>query len=88
MPGVVGSSHLSPITPIPFDTSNSKLNPFSPSTPGLHRPEQELPALSLMLSKKKFQPTTPYSFSKVSIEIILHLFAIFTTNVFVSLQME
>eukprot|EP00800_Vazella_pourtalesii_P012109 TRINITY_DN287_c0_g2_i3.p1 TRINITY_DN287_c0_g2~~TRINITY_DN287_c0_g2_i3.p1 ORF type:complete len:508 (+),score=96.19 TRINITY_DN287_c0_g2_i3:64-1587(+) len=66
MPGAVGSSHLSPITPIPYDATNSKLNSFSPSTPGLHRPEHELQAISVMLSKKKLQPTTPYSFPKLT----------------------
>lgn len=87
MPAAVGSSHLSPITPIPYDATNSKLNSFSPSTPGLHRPEHELQAISVMLSKKKLQPTTPYSFPKVHLDYC-KLFTAFTINVFVSLQMD
>ncbi|KAI6650476.1 Trans-3-hydroxy-L-proline dehydratase [Oopsacas minuta] len=71
MPSGVASSHLSPLTPITFDPSNSKINPLlpSPSTPGLHRLDanHDVP-LSLLIPniqstnpKKKLNPATSYS---------------------------
>ena len=73
MPGSVASSHLSPITPIPFDPSNSKISSLltSPSTPGipsLHRvvdTKHDISGMSLIFpthpSTVPYKKKIPYS---------------------------